>query len=185
MKKIVLLSAFLGHFVQAGTALVGVWQTDCTKFTTRHSYKTTATFSEDKDIFIVQFFSDQSCASNTITISYDGAYSVGEVSGDGIKINHIASSVKFTLHSQDVVDQYNKLATDGCGIIDWKVDVPQDVSGRHCRPDHLPASGQMIYDIYGISQGRLQFGGVPLRWDMSTEATRPTKLSPIVFQKVE
>lgn len=175
---------FFVPLIQAHTSLVGVWQTDCNNFT-KHSFKTTLTLTESKAIFITQFYADNKCAKNSITITYDGLFTVGSNFGEGIEINHIPSSLKFTLRLPEVVDQYNKSAQDGCGITDWKINIPQEVSGKYCRPNQHPATNQMFYDIYNVNGNELRFGGIPLHMDMIQPGLRPQKLQDIIFTRID
>ncbi len=184
MKKIIAFIFLTALPALASPNLVGVWKTSCTRFT-QHSYKATATFSNDKMIFIIRFFSDRGCVVNSITITYEGAYSIGQEFGGNTEINHVPSSVKYTLQLQDVVDRYNTLPTDGCGITDWHLDVPQEVSGHFCRPSYIPAPGQTIYDVFNIKGGTLRFGGMPEHFDMVSPDLRPRMLSLIRFNQID
>jgi hypothetical protein len=182
--KLGLVLILFSCFAYADPIPVGVWQSDCNKIS-KHSYRISATFIEGKILFINRLFEDQNCVSNSITTTYDGAYATGGSFGDGIEINFIPASIKFTLHLQSVVDQLNKSIADGCGITDWKINVPQEVSGRYCRPFTFPSSGQMTYEIFRIDQSQLQFGGIPLRWNFNTPSARPTQLSPVRFERIQ
>ena len=184
MKFIWLCFILISSTCYASPNPLGVWQTNCNSFT-KHSYKATLSLSESKIISITRFFSDPACSRNSITITYDGMYSVGEPFGEGTEINQIPSSIKFTIHLQEVVEQYNKVAIDGCGVTDWKVDIPQEVSGRYCRPLQLPANGQMIYDIFSVKGNSLQFGGLPLSMEMSKSSLRPQTLLGVVFRRID
>ncbi len=184
--KIIAFTVLLlsGPIAQANPNLIGAWQTGCTQFT-KHSLKTTLTLTDDRSVFIIQFFSDAQCKTNSISFTYDGVYSTGGNFGDGTEINLITSSIKYTLRDPDVVERYNNSATDGCAISDWKIDLPREVSGRYCRPTQFPQIGQTLYDIFRMDGNKLKFGGLPLRADMTQPSLRPSKLNQVEFNRID
>lgn len=160
--------------------LEGLWKTDCTPLPKRHSLQTALAGAKGSIHVTAQLFSDRTCSLPSLTIFYSGEFELGETYGEGAIFDHRASKVDLVIQAAEVVSHYNK--HEICGISDWKLREPRDVSGRNCVPYAMPAIGVTVADIYHIGTEGLQFGRFPR---ITTDGARPKTLSPdFLFRKM-
>ncbi len=142
-------------------SLVGNWKSDCVELG-RHSYISTLTFSENTLVIITRFFESRECTSHSLTGTYHGNYSSEFVDDKLYKILHTPTSAKFTLHLPQVVKLWNDPdRTDGCQRKNWTLNTPQEVSGKYCRPFHMPKKGKRLNDLIEIGDEQLRLGRSP------------------------
>lgn len=144
------------------TRQIGVWRTDCVVFG-RHSYISSATFTDKHLTLVTNFFATQDCQTQTITGLYEGKFWGRNHNANQVFLVHEVESTQFMLHQEDVVSQWNNSDNeDGCELPDWKLMVPQEVSGRYCRPFTMPKMHEHIFDfLFYDPEGNLSFARSP------------------------
>ncbi|MES2854655.1 MAG: hypothetical protein V4692_02275 [Bdellovibrionota bacterium] len=124
-----------------------------------------------------ELFSDDSCQTAVGEATYKGTSNVGSKNADGnniLDLNYLTVEVR--IFDQGTVDLLNNPATPGCGINDWKVNEPRDVtsaSGSVTCPIAKPAQ---VFDIVKTDGQSLQFGLVKDGLDKSTQDKRPKEI---------
>lgn len=178
MKTLGFLTALLiasssGQF--SAEELTGDWASDCTPLG-GHSVLATLSFSEEAVATVVEMFSDSSCQLLNLRGEYDALFSVGRRVAAGREIDFTPTRVTMTIHNPEVVAAYRQ-NEGGCGIRDWQIGEPRDVSGRFCAPYQMPTVGTAIYDVYTAGSGELRFGGFPDQIGATQPGDRPVSLS--------
>lgn len=142
MKVLFVSLSFLLFNMQAlaTVSLNGRWSSDCNTLG-RHSYKAMAEIEQPIQSVNFKLYEDSHCTSHSLTVRYEAEFLLGGFAGEGIEFSAVPSNVQLTIHLQRVVDQYNQLDADGCGLKDWRVNVEKNVEGRFCRPFQMPNIG--------------------------------------------
>lgn len=167
--------------VLAKSDITGNWVSECNIFGNQ-SFKATIKFENSKETFNFKLFEDKNCTTHSLSMAYEASYITGAKFGDGKKFNSTPSKVEMTVHLQSVIEQFNSNTNeDGCGFKNWKLNVPQNVSGKFCHPFKMPTIGKTVYDIYKLNLNSLVFGGLPTQWDMVDSTVRPKQLSKVEF----
>ncbi|MEQ1721977.1 MAG: hypothetical protein ABL930_02295 [Pseudobdellovibrio sp.] len=115
---------------------------------------------------------DESFRFQTIgTIQYNGE--------DSRFIDFTYERINLSVFKQNVIDDFNKRKV--CGFNDWKVSVPQNITGLKCaifnytKETQIPKHGDMKYGIYLVEENRLYYGQPSQILDGSTPSKRPTE----------
>jgi len=150
----------------------------------RHSFKMTAYLDKGDFYSAFQLFMDKKCEKASLTVIYGSDYTLGSRAGELVEFDHTPTHVFMVLLHEDVVDYYNDLNhNNSCGIKDWEINRPRNVSGLYCHPNQMPTVGETLYDIFKYKNSVLQFGGIPYAWNITDPTKRPTKVHQITFSK--
>ena len=126
-------------------------------------------------------FTDATCKTLMLSSSVRAAYGI---SGDnaafagGKNINYVIEKVNLTLHKQEAVDNFNQ--GQGCGISDWVLGGPRDVTGKICNKQNPsdssnpPPAGQKRYSVLAVTADTMRLG----KGDSTTAEARDTELEP-------
>jgi hypothetical protein len=159
----------------------GDWATPCTPLPRRHSVLVSSTFGQ-KDVHTnIELFADQACEILNLTITYAETYRMGDPYGEGMAFDHVASVVSLEIQDRDALAYYQ--AHRSCGISDWALGQPRDVSGRFCDPFQMPSAGKLVEDIVSVAREEMVFGLFPRTAESGSP--RPERLDPFfIFRKL-
>ncbi len=186
MKKLLTLALISFSSIALSTTPRGNHYSDCHLIgqNDRHSFKMTAYMDKGDFYSAFQMFKDKSCEKPSLTVIYGSDFSLGLESNGLVEFDHTPTHVFMVLLDEDVVDFYNDVnRKEGCGIKDWKINMPKDVNGLYCHPYQMPTIGETLYDVIKYDDSVLQFGGIPYSWDITDSANRPTKVHSLKFKK--
>jgi hypothetical protein len=163
------------------SAVHGSWISPCSPFGSNTSVfiTTTAAISNGKMVDTVRAYQDPGCKTLSSTTTISGDITNGETviaNGSGNKINYTISSVSLTPNSPSASSAYN--ANSYCGFSNWESGTPKDVTGN-C---NYPARGTVQFNLLKTKGNELSFGD-PATGSATSEATRPTLFSNIVYLK--
>lgn len=165
----------------AKTDISGRWISECNLLDQR-SFNSKIVFTNAAEALEFKLFEDTACKNHSLTIIYEAHFITGAKFGEGKKFNSTPTKVQMIVHRLAVLDQFNNPSKeDGCGLRNWKLETPKDVSGKTCQLFKMPTLGKTLYDIYKLNLNSLVFGGLPLKWDMIDPSARPKQLSKIEF----
>lgn len=120
-------------------------------------------------------YADSGCQRLNLTIEYVANFSTGPDLVGGTALDLLPTKIMFTLPNAEVVSYYN--ANKSCGISDWVLDKPKNVSGKFCFPSLMPTVGQTGFDIFALKGGTLQFGVFPQAESPRLPDERPPSVS--------
>ncbi len=87
-------------------------------------------------------YSDAHCELPAYDFSFSGPYDLDTLS---TFLNYAYTSIKLQALSEETVAKFN--ATSICGISDWQLNKPREVSGLDCNGQGIPVSGTRAFDI--------------------------------------
>ncbi|MBD8892169.1 hypothetical protein [Roseibium litorale] len=175
-------------------ALEGRWQTACLPIgkNGRHGMIVTLSVPEDTARTgegplhsVAQLYAKSDCADPTVEAVYEGNVALTQEATGQFLADQDVGTMTLTPQAPDVVALYNAQPEEkGCGLTGWQLNQPQDVSGKTCAVTAFPAAGTRLYDRAWIEGETLQFGGFPVKWDLTAAAQRPHEPGPILFERV-
>jgi hypothetical protein len=163
--------------------IVGAWTTGC--YASGGGYYSVNLLditSGEVSYHYTQYPGDATCTDTPVTSAetLDRSWTLGAELAVGYALDEVRESAVYTLYTQDVVDAWN--AGSGCGP--FAVGVPVDVSGTTCWGFWQPEAGGTIYNVAALSADGVTLAlGDPASGDMRTEATRPTTLQTVTYQR--
>jgi hypothetical protein len=186
----ILLKLPITLFLSASTALAsatlnGRFTSDCTPLPKRHSITSEIRAVGTQISAETVLYADSDCKRLNLTIEYVANFSTGPDLVGGIALDLLPTKIMFTLRNTDVVSYYN--ANNSCGVSDWVLDKPRNVSGKFCFPSLMPTVGQTGFDIFELKGGILQFGVFPQAESPKLPDERPHSVSDkiIYFRQSE
>lgn len=169
-----------------GQTLAGEWTSDCLPIgkNGRHGSITRVRINDREIVATSQIYAKNSCQTPTVQVNYRGTLSDVSVKEQYINFTHAVRAITFTPNIDDVVRHYNK-ASDGagCGLKDWKTNIPVSVAGRTCTPLSFAGEGVTLYDRAWLDDGDLRFGNFPFLWSAVSEADRPSKPGDLILHR--
>ncbi|MGE0173976.1 MAG: hypothetical protein AB7T49_14360 [Oligoflexales bacterium] len=171
-------------------AMLGTWDTDC-----RENSVLELTHGQKEYIFDLEgkftkkeyLFDNEGCENKAAVYEVDGDYKdLGEN-----KENHEVKNIDFkiteahlTIYSDAAVKAMN--AVKFCGINTWEKGEKKDLLGQECSGYLVPNNGDMVYDVYDVSDDTLTFGGNFLFLSDKDPSQRPTKTDQdLVYNKTK
>lgn len=169
-----------------GQTLNGEWTSDCLPIgkNGRHGSVTRVRISNREIVATSQIYAKSSCQTPTVQVNYTGTLSDVSVKEHYSDFTHRVRVITFTPNIDDVVRHYNT-ASDGagCGLKDWKTNIPVSVAGRTCTPFSFAGEGVTLYDRAWLDDGDLRFGSFPFLWSAVSAADRPSKPGDLVLHR--
>jgi hypothetical protein len=160
--------------------LQGSWMSPCYTLSGRHL---------KKDLYIVSaqiyttqsLYTDDGCIDLSVKLEQVQSYqsSASELVAGGTEVDLTAQRSFMTVFDAATVTTWNRAKF--CGINDWDVGIPREVSGRDCGGHPTPKAGDKDFDLYlrdGYS--RLWIGKRTTANDGSTPDKRPRELDRTV-----
>ena len=170
LKKSLALPIFLISLGANAHISPGLWSTDCLKGLKKEQiYRTKSVLT------IERFHADGQCTQPAYVFSTDGR--VEFPAEDQTYIDFVYVSISLTLYKDDIKENFNR--REVCGLKNWKVAVPQEITGRSCaifseKPAQIPAAGDLRYGIYSADDRKLYYGQLSQQSDGSSPSARPT-----------
>ncbi|MES2746709.1 MAG: hypothetical protein V4655_14850 [Bdellovibrionota bacterium] len=125
-------------------------------------------------------YSDLHCESPSYDFSFSGPFEYNVVSGF---FDYEYASIKLQVLDQNVVQQFNE--AELCGIKDWTIGAPREVSGLDCGGQLIPSIGTKAYDLIhenvSESDPSIQLGLISELQDGLSSDARPTKTEDLIY----
>lgn len=180
----VLLSSIIA-FAADSTVLEGKWRQDCKNGTMREEV-----FSGNLATLTEMAFEDSLCSSPSSEFINEGRFVLGNLLPQPNKASEIDFEflkVSVVIHSMPLASTYSQIGM--CGIRDWKVGVPIEITGLTCAffgsRSTVPKLGEKRYGVYRVLKSYLFFGALSTEFDARTPARRPREYNPFAFVKVD
>lgn len=180
----ILLTSLLA-FAADSSMLEGKWRQDCKNGTLREEI-----FSGNFATLFEKGFEDSLCSSPSSEFINEGRFVLGNPLPQPNKASEIDFEflkVSVLLHSANLALTYNQLGM--CGIRNWKVGVPIEVTGLTCAffgsRSVVPKAGEKRYGVYRLMKNYLFFGTLSSEFDARTPARRPREYNPYAFVKMD
>lgn len=159
------------------------WVSDCTPvgLNGRHGQIVRLVITPSGIAATGQLYAHNSCDAPTIRSEYWGLIRRVSSSAARWELDYELSDVTFTILSDEVTAVYNKSA--GCGLTDWRINIPRSVAGRHCAPFDIPPHGQMLFESAWIAGEQLRLGAFPVLSTNRSAEMRPADPGPVVFHR--
>jgi hypothetical protein len=168
----------------AEVRLGGTWVSECLPIgeNGRHGYIATITFARRHVEANVQLFARNTCDTPTLKVEYRGERLRLQSLGNRIALRQRSVSVTLVPQDESVVRIYNRPG-GGCGLQDWRINVPKPVAGRDCGPFPFPTEGAALFDsIWVNGDGTISFAAFPVRWIGNADAV-PAQPIPHSFRR--
>jgi 3-keto-disaccharide hydrolase len=190
------LSAELAAAAAANpTELEGVWESQCFSNSDGDDEKVLTTITGRKAIQAFDSYIDSSGAtcSGSVTFSKEMTIIIDDEFNDTILTGGVnAKTLTYTVFSYTITPKTESMANTlnqqgVCGLSNWVVNTPNDVTGGSCGGTLMPSRGSRIYDVYQLN-GNTLYSGDEGTGARTSDATRPTQLAmdyPHTRQAVE
>jgi len=157
------------------TPLAGAWTTACINATS-YSARNEVRFTAESMRWRGTSYTATNCVDQDFSFEMHNTYATGLNSGELFELDYVLEKIFFLFSSADAVRQANDYVY--CGIKDWRINVPRDVTGKDCGGTTYRA-GDATYDLIRIDQGRkLFFGSFDNGYDGKTPESRPVAIDP-------
>jgi len=159
----------------------GTYETACSKLGDWGSLSATNEIGKSEVISIGKFYETADCSGSPyLVVKLSGFVErIGGTFGEGTEVDTRITAVTYTASNERGVEIANE--SQLCEISEWKLNVDQDVSGQNCYGVKMPAVGSLDYSILRFQGNELQIG----LGDSEKPDTRPEKLDPQVFKKIQ
>ncbi len=178
----ILLIALLAPPVLAdSTNILGSWSSNCYPLPKRHTVQTSLEISES--LIAVEsalFAENEKCGTKNLIVTYTAKYKIGAKTDSNYLFNYNPHTVTMTLLRQDIVDLYNQDLQRSCGLSNWRINEPRDVSGLICAGNKMPTNGEEVYDLMGMEGSSLRFAAFTTSSGATDDLNRPSTLNQLV-----
>jgi hypothetical protein len=121
-------------------------------------------------------YTSTNCVDQDFSFEMHNRYVTGLYAGEHFELDYTLEKIFFLFSSADAVRQANDYVY--CGINDWRINVPREVTGKDCSGT-IYRAGDVTYDLVRIDQGRkLFFGNFEDGYDGKSPSTRPISIDP-------
>ena len=159
--------------------LIGTWEVCINDETLNRSAKIELFFSASEVIYRNISYAKKLCEDEIYRVIHNRKYEIIEKNQDFNKINYITQSVKIRYAKQTgelSVDTLN--SNESYGYNDWEINTEKDITGLapDSESDRMPQLGEVLYQIYKISENKMMIGD-PGTGDSTSEEKRPTEVN--------
>ena len=133
----------------------------------------------EQSLEIVQtIYADLHCMTPSYDFSFSGPYDLDEGLGH---LNYAYGSIKLQALDETSVATFNRTAL--CGLSDWRINEPREVSGLDCGEQLIPERDSRAYDrIRERSEDKsVQLGLISDLEDGLSEEARPSELESLIY----
>jgi hypothetical protein len=134
-------------------------------------------FENSRFEMVQTVFGDTACDGAVYDFSFSGPYVFDQVSS-GLDLTF--SNVRLTALDSRIVHAFNAVAL--CGITDWELEIPVEVSGLACGGQTIPGRDSRIYDIIREVEGGVQMGLPEDLRNGSSPGKRPEAFDDLIYK---